>query len=228
MNINAYQAMPSTGKLVKNLNLRPELLAERLASFGRSIVYFYVVDTVEYHEGRLYQAGSGPNFQGDLLTLCSCKHWMRASLEPDAWEGVWVAGYTGSTDLGSNKLFYLMKVSQAFESHRELWLSDSVACETKTAKASHLDKFGDIYKPNKTTGRPYFHLHYLPPCENHVHCELDDWKKDIRYKSRNASRAALLAGDAEYSFLWDRPLIESPIKIRRGHRKMTIADMFSV
>ena len=228
MNKNAYQAMPSTGRLARNLNLRPETLTERLATFRQSTVYSYVVDTVEYHQGRLYQAGSGPNFQGDIITLCSCKHLMRTYLKPEAWKGVWIAGFTGSTELGSNKLFYLMKISQAFESHCEFWLSDSIPEEAKTAKASHLDKFGDIYQPEKTSGRPYFYWHYFGPCRNHVHCELGDWKKDIDYKDRHGRRSALLAGDREYSFLWDRPVIESPFKIRRGQKKSVISDMFPV
>ena len=36
-----------------------------------------------------------------------------------------------------------MLVSETFESHRELWFSDSVSEETKAAKAANLNKFGD-------------------------------------------------------------------------------------
>ena len=74
MNENVYQAMPVQGRLSTNLNLSPEILLERIEDFEDSAVYSYIVDTVEYEDGRLYQTGSGPNFQGDLVTLCSCKH----------------------------------------------------------------------------------------------------------------------------------------------------------
>ncbi|MXY20600.1 MAG: hypothetical protein F4Y49_04605 [Dehalococcoidia bacterium] len=228
MNEKFHQAMPKTGRLAKNLNIKLESLTKRLVTFNKNTVYSYVVDTVEYHGGRLYQTGSGPNFQGDLITLCSCKHLMRTYLEPEAWDGVWVAGYTSSTELGSNRLFYLMRVSQAFESHREFWLSDCIPDEAKSAKAAHLDKFGDIYQPKRTSGRPYYYWHYYDPCKNHVHCELGDWRKDIDYKDRYGRRSALLVGDVEYSFLWDRPGTESTSKIGRGQKKSTIGDLFHI
>ena len=122
MHQDAYQALPTTGKLAENLNMRPGELSERLDPFRSSAVYSYVVDTVQYEEGLLYQTGSGPNFQGGLVTLCSCKHKMRTYFTADSWEGVWIAGYTGSTDLGENRLFYLMRVHQAFGSHQEFWI----------------------------------------------------------------------------------------------------------
>ena len=226
MNENFYQTMPKTGRLARNLNIKSDSLIERLTSFRGNTVYCYVVKTVEYREGRLYQTGSGPNFQGGLLTLCSCKHRMRTFLKPEDWEGVWIAGYTGSTDLGSNRLFYLMRVSQAFKSHNEFWLSDGISDKAKIAKAAHLNKFGDVYKPKRTSMRPYSYWHYLDPCKNHVHCEPEDWRKDIKYKSHSGRRPALLVGDPEYSFLWDRPVIESPFNIGRGEKKNTLGDLF--
>ena len=226
MNENVYQAMPKAGKLARNVNLNPESLVERLAQYKETTVYSYVVDTVEYDDGRLYQTGSGPNFQGDLITLCSCKHLMRTFLKPEAWKGIWVAGFTGSTKLGSNRLFYLMRVSLAFESHRDFWNSVCITDDTKRSKATHLDKFGDVYQPKRTTGRPYYYWHYVSPCRNHVHCELGDWKRDIDYKDRYGRRPALLVGDTEYSFLWDRPLIESPFRMGRGQKKTTIGRLF--
>ena len=223
---NRYQAMPTKGLLARNFTLPSGTLMERIAPFRECKVYSYVVDTVDYHEGRLYQTGSGPNFQGDLVTLCSCKHQMRTYLEPETWEGVWVAGFTGSTDLGSNRLFYLMRVSKAFASHRELWLSEAISDETKVAKAAHLDRFGDIYQPKNTVGDAYRHRRYLGPCKTHVHCEPGDWRKDIGYVTRHGRRAALLVGEPDYSFLFDRPTIASPFKIRRGERKSTLGELF--
>ena len=64
LNQNAYQAMPHTERLAKNLNLSLEALSKSIDRFRQDTVYSYIVDTVEYYEGRLYQTGSGPNFPG--------------------------------------------------------------------------------------------------------------------------------------------------------------------
>ena len=226
MNENAYQAMPRQGRLAKNLNLAREALSEKIARFLEDTVYYYVVDTVEYENGRLYQTGSGPNFQGDLITLCSCKHLMRTY--PDVQPGVWVAGFTNSKVMGRNRLFYLMRVSEAFESHRAFWLSDSILEETKNAKVADQDRFGDIYQPKVETSDPYSPSSYLEPCKNHVHCEPGDWRKDINYRNRYGRRPTLLVGDSEYSFLWDRPVITYPSnlsKLTQGQRKDTLTAL---
>ncbi len=226
MNENAYQAMPRPGRLAKNLNLRREALAERIAPFKKDTVYCYIVDTVEYSEGRLYQTGSGPNFQGDLITLCSCKHLMRMFLGAESWKGVWIAGFTSSRDSSSNRLFYLMMVSEAFQSHRELWFSDSIPEETKIAKAANLDRFGDIYQPKTESGDPFSYWNYLAPCDDHVHCEPGDWRKDIDYLDKHGRKPALLVGRPEDSFLWDKPVATSPFKLSRGQKKTTLSELF--
>ena len=226
MNQNAYQTMPLTGRLARNLNLSPEALSGLIAPFRQDTVYSYIVDTVEYYEGRLYQTGSGPNFQGDLITLCSCKHQMRTYLDVESWKGVWIAGYTSVRDLGRNKLFYLMRVAEAFESHRALWISGSISEEAKDAKAAHLDRFGDIYQPRRESGSPHSPWSYREPCRNHVHCEPGDWRHDIRYQDQYGRTPALLVGDPDFSFLWNKPLLTSPVRLARGQKKMHLADIF--
>ena len=226
MNKNAYQAMPRRGRLADNINLELEDLLGRVASFRQDIVYPYVVATAKCRKSRLYQTGSGPNFQGDLITLCSCKHQMRAYPDIKSLERVWIAGFTGSSGLVSNKLFYLMMVSQTFESHHELWFSDSISEDTKVAKAANLNKFGDIYQPKSVSDDPYCHLSYFAPCEDHVHCNPCDWHKDINYPDRYGRTPALLVGCPEYSFLWDTPAIESPFTIPRNNRRTTLAKLF--
>ena len=138
---------------------------------------------------------------------------------------MWIAGFTGSTGSVTNKLFYLMLVSETFESHRELWFSDSVSEETKAAKAANLNKFGDICQPRSVSGDPYCHRSYLEPCEDHVHCDPCDWHKDIKYPDRYGRTPALLVGCLEYSFLWDTPKIESPFTIPRK-KKATLGELF--
>ena len=125
MNQNDYQPMPSHGNLAKNLNLECKDLLKRVAPFLNECVYAYVITTIHLEDGLLYQKGSGPNFQGDLITLCSCKHKMRTYRRlKSGSKGIWVAGYTRK-DLG-NKLFYLMRVAETFDSHKGLWYSGSL------------------------------------------------------------------------------------------------------
>ena len=229
MNRNAYQAIPSQGRLTRNLNLSLEALSERIAPFQQNTVYFYVVSTVKRRKGRLYQKGSGPNFQGGLLTLCSCKHYMRALRDVESWRGVWIAGYTSRTHSGNRKLFYLMMVSQVFESHRAFWLSDSIPEETKLAKAAHQNRLGDVYQPRNESGDPHSHKSYFRPCKNHVHRESEIWHDDIDYVDQYGRRPALLVGSPEHSFLWDKPMIRLPSAfsgLRRRHKKKKLSDLF--
>lgn len=219
MNENDYQAMPRSGRLAKALNLDCEDLSEKIAPFRQDTVYSYVIKTVECKDGRLRQWGSAPNFQGGLITLCSCMHRMRTSLQKtNSWKGLWIAGYTPK-DLG-NHLFYLMRVSEAFASHHELWFSNCIPKATRIKKAAHLDRFGDIYKPKSESVDPYRYRDYIRPCKGHVHREPPHWHKDINYsKGYQQRKPALLVGHPEYSFLWDKPEIVSPFVDPRHPRQ---------
>ncbi len=101
----------------KSLEYIRELLSKEKTS-----LYVYVLTTVKVIDGHLVQTGSAPNFQGGVITLCTCKHYMRTWRAPEEWKGIWIAGFTGNVlKDGKNYLFYLMKVQEAFMSHRDLW-----------------------------------------------------------------------------------------------------------
>ena len=96
------QPFPETGLLYDNSNLQLDCLTERIGEV-RDKTYSYVVRTVKVKKLEsatvgFEQHGSAPNFQGDLLTLCTCKHQMRSRLSADQWqENVWLAGFTSRT-----------------------------------------------------------------------------------------------------------------------------------
>lgn len=227
MNKNDYQTMPHKGKLAKNLNMPLEALVEKIAPFQQDEVYFYVVKTVEYSKGRFYQTASAPNFQGDLITLCTCEHQMRSARDANSWQNIWVAGYTSYSYVDEHKLFYLMKIAMSFESHRDLWFSDSIPRKTKSAKAANKDKFGDIYQPKKKMNAPYSYISYLRPCKQHVHCDPCLWHKDIKYTKGYGGRSpALLVGDPRFSFLWDSPIVSFQPKIGRHFRTKPLSYLF--
>ena len=224
MTRDTYQAMPRRGRLAKNLNIRRKALTKKIAKFRRDTVYSYIVTTVERREGRLRQEGSGPNFQGGLITLCSCKHQMRAYWDVESWKGIWIAGYT-RRDLG-NRLFYLMRVAEAFESHHDLWFSDSISEKTKNKKVAHVSRFGDIYKPKSEASDAYSPCDYVRPRKSHVHRKPDIWRNDIDYYSdRLGRRAALLVGDPKYSFLWEEPVLSYPFTIYQGDKNTCLSEL---
>ncbi len=68
-----HQPFPRKGLLSDNSNLPLETLYSSLGS-ERTVVYRYVITSVDNNGGRFVQRGSGPNFQGNMVTLCTCKH----------------------------------------------------------------------------------------------------------------------------------------------------------
>jgi len=204
------QEWPRYGKLRKNMDKTLDDLKEMLKDEDR-LVYGYVLTTVKRGgSGGFVQTGSAPNFQGDFVTLCTCKRWMRTWRSPDDWEGVWIAGFTGINvgDGRKNYLFYLMRVQKAFCSHKELW--DWLDPAVRKAKNASLHKCGDVYEPTLNLTDPFDPCHYREPIKKpeHVHFKNNDWHKDINYTNTKTERhPALLVGEPEYSFLWSKPKI---------------------
>jgi len=85
---------------------------KRMRMFTRMLCFPFAPANGEY-----VQTGSAPNFQGGLITLCTCKHSMRATLTPRAMAsvGVWVAGLTSwdpSIRGKQQSLVYFMRVGE--------------------------------------------------------------------------------------------------------------------
>jgi len=207
-----YQKWPTEGKLKDNMNLTLEELKERLKNESGE-VYSYVVTTVKYRNGEFLQTGSAPNFQGNLITLCTCKHLMRTWKGVSEWKGIWIAGFTS---MGLNYLFYLMKVSEAYPSHKALW--ENLPEEARKVKNARYNPCGDVYEPKPNIKNEFDPSQYYEPIKNHLHakrckpakCKRNEcpWHKDINYIDRRTKRRpALLVGDPTFSFLWSRPMI---------------------
>ncbi|WIG61408.1 MAG: hypothetical protein OJF49_004156 [Ktedonobacterales bacterium] len=224
---SSYQAIPISGPLFGNVNLDFSSLNERIGEM-EGTVYCYIVRTVMYRDGRFVQTGSGPNFQGGLITLCSCKHQMRTSKDPDAWNGVWIAGIAGAGTgaYGRDHLFYLMRVGHAFESQRNLWqwLTEH-APEAAQAKRADRHQLGDVYRPQPSCKDPYDPDKYVAPCSHHVHLQHDWYRKDIDYVGFRHRRPALLVGDPDYSFLWSEPRVRVPFRLGIGSKKCSLGHL---
>lgn len=212
--VQAVQPFPEDGVLADNLDLPlPRLLARLRKVSART--YSYVVRSVKMARSTSHfeQRGSAPNFQGDVLTLCTCKHQMRASQSPEEWEdGVWLAGFTGRTIYdGTHWLFYLAKVESAHKSQSALW--SSVDAAVRQAKAAHLHYLGDMFKPTTPglAGSAQYspNQYHTPPRHTHRQTQQDTgWHNDIKYRLADKyGHPALLVADPRLTFLWDEPMI---------------------
>lgn len=209
----SVQRFPTSGVLAKNSNLPLGVVKARIHG-AQDRAYSYVVRTVNLKPDTLglEQHGSAPNFQGDVLTLCTCKHQMRSRLSADDWLGVWIAGFTSRTlHDAKHWLIYLAKVESAHDSHSDLWSSmDAATCN---AKAAHVHYLGDLFKPQtlRPTGNARFSpSRYVRPSV-HVHRKNRSdtgWHNDINYHLASKSRhPPLLVADPKQTFLWDEPMI---------------------
>lgn len=206
------QPFPREGDLSRNINKRLPGFASKKPplDWGGRRVFAYVLTTVEIAaSGQCIQNGSAPNFQGSLISLCTCMHYHRTWWR--SWKGMWIAGFCGSRCPGGNQLFYLMQVGDEYESQLDVW--QALGARTRNAKSARRNRLGDVYEPNSTTASTeYVPETYFPPYDNgpddrHVHLPKDHWKQDICFRDpdRTAKKPKLLVGDPERSFLWRRP-----------------------
>ena len=70
----AGQLFPDRGVLAENLDTPLAVLRRTIPTPLQEFpVFAYIVKTVKFTGRQFVQLGSGPNFQGDCITLCTCK-----------------------------------------------------------------------------------------------------------------------------------------------------------
>jgi hypothetical protein len=206
-----------------------EELLNRLQGYPGVEVRIYTVAStrMDKNSNDILHEGSGPNLEGGLATLCTCKHSMRQSRTPEEWRGRWVLGLTSRAKNngfgGEHYLFYLMRVEYAFETHKELYeylgSKNSKALKLKNAVNNRL---GDIFEPKNNCTNSLDPTMYKFPRINHSHS--DKWFKiDIAY---NEKSCPLLLGDIENTFVWQKPSIKFALSRGAGNKKMHIGDDF--
>jgi hypothetical protein len=148
----------------------------------------------------------------------------------DEWRGVWVAGFCSIDRLHGRPvhyLAYLMRVSNTFLSHRDLW--DQLSAEDRRVKSATLKVNGDVYKPKPGMTDPFDPSQYREPHRDHSHWSRDDrygysWYMDIKHRSRGGQRPVLLMAGADTSFVWRTPTLYTTYFADsggyRGHRSM--------
>ncbi len=204
-------------------NLDADTLQARLSG-KNGTAYCYVLDSARFEDGRLVHIGTGPNFAGGLITLCTCKHEMRTYLDPEEWVGMWVAGYSDAkAGPARGHLVYLMRVRTAYESYRELW--EALDEPGREAKAADTNPLGDLYRPRNLSGDPYKPALYVTPRKDHDHARNNQWHKDVGHLNRHGRRPALLVGDPKYSFVWDKPILAAPFELGWGSTKVELQEL---
>jgi hypothetical protein len=184
-------------------------------------VYVYVITTVVNENGQFVQTGSAPNFQGDCITLCTCKHKDRAYPPkqnchgPDLnqpWKGIWIAGICGPAAFRPRGLFYLMLVEEVFDSHADIWQ----ALKKPALKSATRNVFGDIYEPKPNLANKWVSADYRQSATGHVHSDQSSRLKDIEKVYRPDRHPKLLFGDVKQSYVWSSPLIRLKQAIDEG------------
>jgi hypothetical protein len=211
-----HQHFPRKGTLSKHINLSKTCLAKMVDGHS-DIVYAYVMSTVVMEEGELRQTGTGPNFQGGYITLCTCKHRMRTSLANENWPNKWLAGFSSVKCDHRHWLFYLAKVEAAFESYSDLWQSAFLSDRSLEEKCARYSELGDLYEPKRILNceSRYDPDNYHAPISGHRHNVVRAgnllWPVDIDYKRKKLKyepkRPSLLIGDPGFSFLWRTPTL---------------------
>ena len=231
-----HQPFPKNGQLAKNLDLSLKTLKSKIEKVNppknvQKETYAYVLTSVGCDGGIFRQNGSAPNFQGGVLTLCTCKHYMRTSgvpLEKDnGWKSYWLAGFTSKKICdGKQWLFYLANIQQSYKSHSDLWHDKALWIKyEKNAKCASGNPLGDIFKPKnnlKRNGREKYDWEkYCEPCENHSHGQNGntEWHKDIGHNYKTENPARLLVAEPEHTFLWTKPKIFYKNDLTQGCKK---------
>ena len=177
-------------------------------------VLSYKLTTLSKNGEAFVQDGNAPNYQGYRITLCTCMHWHRVSIEV----GMWLAGFGGKACGQDNELFYLMKVAAVFNDFAAIWNSD---LPNRAAKSASDDIYGDLYVPKRSaTTDPHNPDCYQEPVLGHKHRQqrtdyawhkdIDLWRPDPNRKRRrhplDPRVHRLLVGEAGRSFLWRVPM----------------------
>lgn len=210
--VQAVQPFPTEGVLFNNLDLRKPDLEDRIGGHPGTVRSYKMISVYPDDRGQHEQYGSGPNYQGGCLTLCTCAHQIRAEKRnPGEWNGSWLAGFTSPRLCGRTWLFYLAQVEQVYPTAASHWAA--FPAHLRQAKTTRRNRLGDAFQPNPASScaDPFDADHYHPPMIGHSHHETawdDNWKKDIEfYNGLFGRHSVYLVAKPELTFLWQTPTL---------------------
>jgi hypothetical protein len=154
-------------------------------------IYIYPHHEIfEAEDDTILQTRSGPNWQGPVMTLTTCKQFMRTwKKEPKDWEGTWFCGLIN----GCRKILYLAMVHKGFASNYDLGhhISHTYGPEGFRAKSASWCPMGDLYVPKGVLEGDdrYDPDNFMLPLANHTRRRetysdgTPKWWKDIRFRN---------------------------------------------
>lgn len=208
-----------------------EELRTKLHGHYHDDVYVYTVKSTNFDKESktVRHTGSGPNLEGELATLCTCKYLMRQ--RQAEWKGKWILGLTSrdrSKGFESKHYpFYLMKVDRSFDSQKEIFeYLKQTNPEALGIKDAVKNRLGDVFEPVSNCTNPLDPKMYKTPHKNHSHIEdrngAPGWHDDIVYEGKSSP---FLVGDKDNTFVWPQPMIRY-IKDRGiGYVKLRLGDV---
>lgn len=225
-----YQAI-SFKQFKKNLSL-VDLKIELEKKFSAVTVHYYIITTIKFEDGNFRQTGSGPNLEGDLITLCTCKHKMRAG---NMEKGDWIAGMVSRNKTkikekeARNCLFYLIRIKELFDHQFDLqnYLQQEYP-NSLIKKYATINKLGDIFLM-KNSNEDYYDVKNFVTPKGHCHYEDGVWHKDIEqyeYKYKKSPHKLVVA-DINHSYVWNIPKIGLKKKyqiLNRGNKDLDMKD----
>jgi len=225
----SVQIWPTNGSLKKNMNKTLSKLKNAIKNES-AFVEAYKVSSVKVSQNKksFIQTGCGPNFEGDLLSQCTCRHDIRQKHTCNEWKNNWIAGITGKLSIcGKSEdtyLFYLMKVDRAFCSFKQLWnYYNEDNPSLIDAKQTTTNVLGDLYIPrNDDIDDEWKVENYINSTRKHLHFKYFNKLKDINYpewrkqrakkkgkKLYRVNHAKLLLGNVDRSYVWRFPKIRA-------------------
>lgn len=206
-----YQKWPKEGTLYNNMNLSLDCLKSMINDHDGKIEIYVLNSIKKFKIGdtgsvEFIQNGCGPNFQGGVLTQCTCRHDIRA--RHDCWREIWIAGFTKYQH--NHYLVYLMKVEKSFDSYKKMW--SYLDHDVRSAKNARHHVCGDIFEPiSEYIVEECDPNNYHSPVDGHKHMAPSKWHKDINYIDRHGKRTRYLVGENKFSYLWSKPLVHMGI-----------------
>lgn len=222
----------------KSNTLNLNNLRKQLSAFLDDTAYIYTLTSLTRDaSGIIQQNGSAPNVEDGIVTLCTCKHYMRQG-NKGKWKGVWIIGLTPIVknkgfDGEKNYVFYITRVEKEFTNHKEFYdylhLNHPNAIIPKNGSRNEL---GDIFEPK--TGIVIDGVTELNPNSyidaSKIHSHGTAWIHDVSLNPLSASPVStpLLLGEINNSFVWQKPTIiwKGTKSVRR--KKLTLGGAFAL
>lgn len=185
----------------------PDGLLEALDADQVRECYFYTSHQIYYEDGLIRQTRSSPNWEGGMVTYCTCKHLMR-SVSRDTWEDTWIAT-VGPRECENNCLVCVGRIWRSFPSNFTLSGCLRSYPEIFKVKMADTNPRGDLYTPK---GRAlagydvYKHSNFLEP-PKHTR-SVDFYKKSPGSVSeRKDGLIPKWWRDLEYTMYGNRPMV---------------------